>query len=29
MDKGKNAYEDRKNKKYILKNKKRKYRWLV
>ena len=27
MDKGKNAYEDRKNKKYILKNKKRKYRW--
>jgi hypothetical protein len=26
MDKGKNAYEDRKNKKYILKNKKRKYR---
>jgi len=22
MDKGKNAYEDRKNKKYILKNKK-------
>jgi hypothetical protein len=26
VDKGKNAYEDRKNKKYILKNKKRKYR---